>query len=85
MKGAFQMLDGEKQLYSWRKPFIVHLTLLFFISFIFFADQMLELIDSEKNNMILKFSAKWNNFRGEHIFSNYFDHDQKLEIIIFRR
>jgi hypothetical protein len=29
MKGAFQMLDGEKQLYSLRKPFIVHLTLLF--------------------------------------------------------
>jgi hypothetical protein len=41
-------------------------------------------IDSEKNNMILIFSAKWNNFRGENIFSNYFDHDQKLEIIIFR-
>ncbi|CAB9543181.1 hypothetical protein BROOK1789C_751, partial [Bathymodiolus brooksi thiotrophic gill symbiont] len=26
------MLDGEKKLYSLRKPFIVHLTLLFFIS-----------------------------------------------------
>jgi hypothetical protein len=39
MRGAFQMLDGEKKLYSLRKPFIVH----------------------------------------------YFDHDQKLEIIIFRR
>jgi hypothetical protein len=42
-------------------------------------------IGSEKNNMILIFSAKSNNFRGESIFSNYFDHDQKLEIIIFRR
>jgi hypothetical protein len=29
--------------------------------------------------MILIFSAKSNNFRGESIFSNYFDHDQKLE------
>jgi hypothetical protein len=38
-------------------------------------------IDSEKNNMILIFSAKWNNFRGENIFSNYFDYDEKLEII----
>ena len=37
-------------------------------------------IGSEKNNMILIFSAKSNNFRGESIFSNYFDHDQKLEI-----
>ena len=35
---------------------------------------------SEKNNMILIFSAKSNNFRGASIFSNYFDHDQKLEI-----
>ena len=35
--------------------------------------------------MILIFSAKSNNFKGESIFSNYFDHDQKLEIIIFRR
>jgi hypothetical protein len=39
----------------------------------------------KKNNVILIFSAKWNNFRGENIFSNYFDYDQKLEIIIFRR
>jgi hypothetical protein len=30
--------------------------------------------------MILIFSAKSNNFRGESIFSNYFDHVQKLEI-----
>jgi hypothetical protein len=26
MRGAFQMLDGEKKLYSLRKPLIVHLT-----------------------------------------------------------
>ena len=38
------MLDGEKKIYSLRKPFIVHLTLLFFISYIFFADQMLEFV-----------------------------------------
>jgi hypothetical protein len=37
-------------------------------------------IGSEKNNMILIFSAMSNNFRGESIFINYFDHDQKLEI-----
>jgi hypothetical protein len=37
-------------------------------------------IGSEKNNMILIFSAMSKNFRGENIFSNYFDHDQKLEI-----
>ena len=29
----------EKKLYSWRKPFIVHLTLLFFISCIFFLNK----------------------------------------------
>ena len=34
----------------------------------------------KKNNMILIFSAMSNNFRGESIFSNYFDHDQKFEI-----
>jgi mRNA-degrading endonuclease YafQ of YafQ-DinJ toxin-antitoxin module len=34
---------------------------------------------SEKNNMILIFSAKLNNFKGECILSNYLDHDQKLE------
>jgi hypothetical protein len=33
MKGAFQMLDGDKQFYSWRNHFIVH-----------FADQMLEFV-----------------------------------------
>jgi hypothetical protein len=37
-------------------------------------------IGSEKNNMILIFSTKSNKFSGESIFSNYFDHDQKLEI-----
>jgi hypothetical protein len=37
-------------------------------------------IGSENDNMILIFSAKLNNFKGESIFSNYFDHDQKLEI-----
>jgi hypothetical protein len=35
-------------------------------------------IGSEKNNMILIFSAMSNNFRGESIFSNYFDHDRDL-------
>jgi hypothetical protein len=40
MRGAFQMFDGEKKLYSLRKPFIVHLTLLFFYILHFFADQM---------------------------------------------
>ena len=44
MRGAFQMLDGEKKLYSLRKPFIVHLTLLFFYILHFFADQMLEFV-----------------------------------------
>ena len=39
-------------------------------------------IGSEKNNMILIFSAKSNNLGGESI---YVDHDQKLEIIIFRK
>jgi hypothetical protein len=36
-------------------------------------------IGSENNNMILIFSAKLNNFKGECILSNYLDHDQKLE------
>jgi hypothetical protein len=54
-------LDGEKKLYCLRKPLIVHLTLLFFISYILFADQMLEFV------------------------CVFFYHDQKLEIIIFRR
>ena len=53
------------------------------ISFFFHqaSGKLPSLVDcSEKNNMILIFSAKSNNFRGESIFSNYFDHDQKLEI-----
>ena len=37
MKGAFQMLD------SWRNPFIVHKSWLFFKLY-FFADQMLEFV-----------------------------------------
>jgi hypothetical protein len=38
------MLDGEKKLYNLRKPFIVHLTLLFFYILHFFGDQMLEFV-----------------------------------------
>ena len=38
------MLDGEKKLYSLRKPFIVHLNLLFFYILHFFGDQMLEFV-----------------------------------------
>ena len=60
-------------------------TIKFFFSIKYLESSLHWWIGSEKNNMILIFSAKWNNFRGENIFSNYFDHDQKLEIIIFRR
>ena len=56
------------------------LTIKFFFSIKHLKSSLHWWIGSEKNNMILIFSAKSNNFRGESIFSNYFDHDQKLEI-----
>jgi hypothetical protein len=64
---------------------ILNSTLKLFFSIKHLESSLHWWIDSEKNNTILILSAKWNNFRGENIFSNYFDHDQKLEIIIFRR
>jgi hypothetical protein len=58
-------------------------TIKFFFSIKHLESSLHWWIGSEKNNMILIFSAMSNNFRGERIFSNYifyFDHDQKLEI-----
>jgi hypothetical protein len=50
-------------------------TIKFFFSIKLLESSLHWWIDSEKNNMILIFLAKWNNFRGENIISNYFDHD----------
>jgi hypothetical protein len=44
MKGAFQMLDGEKKIYSWKEIFHYSFNFVVFYILHFFADQMLEFV-----------------------------------------